>query len=242
MSKISLFRQASSNDIVDSLLQFALNLEYLEVEYYQNYANVNFSNSFYKGLSKEIYDNEVAHVNLYNKKLGSKSIEKPDIDIEGAFNGAALAAGLIKEGEEFNPFADEISFLLGGMLIEDVGVTAYTGASSLIEDKELRNVICGILAVESHHMGAIRSIIYQSGEDNISKANKIIDARKQLSTTKGTEEHINNNNVNIIPSDENAVGYHRKPREVLDIVFLEKGSDRGGFFPNGLNGEIQRLL
>ncbi|YCI06017.1 ferritin-like domain-containing protein (plasmid) [Ensifer sp. D2-11] len=50
-----------------------------------------------------------------------------------------------------------MTFLLGGMLFEDVGVTAYAVAAPLVQKKEHLEAAAGILAVEASHMGRARS-------------------------------------------------------------------------------------
>jgi hypothetical protein len=57
-----------------------------------------------------------------------------------------------------------MNFLLGGMLFEDVGVTAYAGAASVLKKKEFVEAAAGILAVEAYHMGMARSQLYEMGE------------------------------------------------------------------------------
>jgi len=40
-----------------------------------------------------------------------------------------------------------------------------------------------------------------------------------------------------VPTDDNGLAFSRRPGQVINIVTLG-GGERGGFFPEGLNGTI----
>ena len=42
--------------------------------------------------------------------------------------------------------------------------------------------------------------------------------------------------ANLVPTDANGIAFSRSTDQVLNIVYL---GDKGGFFPNGLNGAIK---
>jgi hypothetical protein len=161
----------------------------------------------------------------------------------GGFTAAAKAAGIIGEGETFDPFADEISFFLGGMLFEDVGITAYHGAAPLITSKEVLDAAAGIMAVEAYHMGMARFLILHSERKWVDAANKISDARDKLDGSRDLDQPlVMNGKANIVPSDENGIAFKRTPRQVLNIVYLEADAEKGGFYPEGMNGDFSGLV
>lgn len=161
------------------ILNFALNLEYLEAEFYLRATTgqglsstdagsgaaavtggtaVPFKTQAIQQYAMEIANDELAHVRFLRKALGSSAVSRPAIDLVTSFTTAAIAAG-VTNGASFNPFADEDSFLLGAFVFEDVGVTAYHGAASLLTTASNLTVAAGILAVEAYHAGLIRTTI-----------------------------------------------------------------------------------
>jgi hypothetical protein len=244
----------------EDIFQFALNLEYLETEYYMRALTgsgldgadagpdasrvtggkkVSFQTKAIGEFAEELAENELAHVRFYRKTLGKSAVSRPAIDLENAFRKVGQAAGL---GADFDPFANEMNFLLGGMLFEDVGVTGYKAAAALIQNKEFLDAAAGILAVEAYHMGMVRSQLYRMGEAAQQAANAISAARDKLDGSKDLDQGIvRNGKANIVPSDENGIAFGRTPQQVLRIVYLSDNADvkGGGFYPNGMNGKLQ---
>lgn len=252
---------ATQVGITDSdIFNFALNLESLETEYYlrgttgrgmsdadagRNPGTVNgghmvpWQNDDLRQFMVEVAENELAHVRFYRKVLGSAAVSRPNIDIAGGFAAAAKSAGL---GDDFDPFASEMNFYLGGMLMEDVGVTAYRGAAPLLVSKDFLSSAAGIMAVEAYHMGMARSTLYRMGTAARNAANAISDARDLLDGAADVDQGIvMNGRANIVPSDSDGRAFARTPQQVLRIVYLTDrgGVSGGGIFPNGMNGNLR---
>jgi hypothetical protein len=253
-------RVIAQEDIADEdIFRFALNLEYMEAEYYLRGTTgegisaddvgaspgevvggkkVTFETPAIGEFMQEVAENELAHVRFYRKVLGSNAVDRPAIDFDGAFAAVAEAAGL----ESFDPFGNEMHFVLGGMLFEDVGVTAYAGAATVLKDKENLAAAAGILAVEAYHMGMARSQLYRMGEAAWTAANAVSDARDKLDGPEDKDQGIQiDGRANIVPSTADAIAFTRTPQEVLRIVYLtdQEGVSSGGFYPNGMNGTLK---
>ena len=241
------------------ILNFALNLEYLEAEFYLQAAfgrgladgdttgrgnrggvsggkKVRFKAKEVRDYAREIARDEEDHVKFLRAGLGSAAVARPRIDLKKSFTAAAQAAGLIGKNDKFDPFADDDSFMLGAFIFEDVGVTAYKGAARFLENKDFLEAAAGILAVEAYHAGTVRTLLY--GRGLFQPANAISDLRAAVGG--GKDQGIRRNGrANIVPADGNGIAFSRTPQEVLAIVYLG-GKKDGGFFPVGLNGSIVR--
>ncbi len=260
----SMLTACGGNDLFDNngpsdadILNFALNLEYLEAEYYLRGVNgsglgaadigtspgavtggsqVNFTTTAFQEYAAEIANDELAHVRFLRSALGSAAVARPTIDLQNSFNAAAQAAGL---GASFDPFANEVNFLIGAFVFEDVGVTAYLGGAPLIRNKDFLSAAGAILGVEAYHAGMIRTVLNQIGGTAVTTAAALSDLRDSADGAGDKDQPIRVGGVaNIVPTDANGLVFARTTAEVLSIVYLG-GTTSGGFFPNGLNGSIR---
>lgn len=242
------------------ILNFALNLEYLEASYYLYAATgqglqasdmtgtgtqgtvtggsaVPFKLPILQQYADNIAADEQTHVRFLRTALGSSAVAMPNINLSTAWTALAQAAGLINKSQTFNPFADEISFLLGAYVFEDVGVTAYCGALGSLSSPTNVTYAGAIEAVEAYHAATVRTLLASIGAGDA--VAKISAARAALSGAQDDEGILMPNGaVNIGPFGPQALVFRRTPRQVLNIVYFGQNATSGGFFPNGLNGTI----
>jgi Ferritin-like domain len=144
----------------EDVLNFALNLEYLEAQFYVYAATGHglaaadiaapsgFSGSYTEGTvtpgngaavagvtaQQQDIINEIAYEEQEHVRFLRSALGSaavPMPSIDLSFFGPlAVAAGI--SGPTFNPFASFDAFLVGAFIFEDVGVTAYSGAAPLI--------------------------------------------------------------------------------------------------------------
>ncbi len=257
-------------DLDIAILNFALNLEYLEGEYYtygvtgqsitqqgvtvsgsgtqggvtiKSNPQVPFQSTALQQFAEEISRDEIAHIKFLQDtitKLGGTPVARPQLDLLNSFNTIGAASGI---GSPLDPFADEVSFFLGGYSLTDVGVTAYHGAAPLLYNKTVLSGSAGILATESYHDAVLRLSIYQAGTDARNKAGLVSDLRDKLDDggKKDKDQGVVNadGTANIVPADGNSIAFSRNTRQVLNIVYGGFKAANGGFFPNAVNGDIK---
>ena len=78
------------------------------------------------------------------------------VDAPSPFSTAAMPAN---DTLPVSPYTSDETFLVGAYVFEDVGVTAYHGAASLLTTPSNLVTAAGILAVEAYHAGLIRTTI-----------------------------------------------------------------------------------
>lgn len=221
----------ASTAITDTdILNFALNLEYLEAEFYSmaTYGSTllelgvltkaeesgpttggnmvpDFGASPLAFLATALRENEISHVLYLRSTLGSAAVEKPTINL------AALGYG----------FSSVDSWLELARQFEDLGVSAYLGAAPMIQSKTYLAAAAAIMDTEAQHSGSIRLACIQNHVT--SPAVDSLDVPPTSST----------------PFDigQNALSIPRTTAQVLNVVY-HGGQCSGGFFPDGMNGTI----
>ncbi len=250
----------------NDILNFALNLEYLEAEVYLRAATgtgvsaadagssnagavtggtqVNFSgNTVLQEFFYEIAQDELNHIRALRATISGNSgtpIDRPMIDLTAGFTGIATAAGL---PATFNPFGDANSIAVAAFSLIDVGLAAYTGAAPLLSSSQILNAAAGIQAAEGYHSGAIRAYISGMAASSgtatyLNYANLIAAFRSTLDDQK--DRSLSTSTV-VFADPTTAIGWGHTTSETLHLVYGAGGGAglaKGGFFPNGLNGTI----
>lgn len=225
------------------ILNFALNLEYLEAEFYTvvtsgrtidqapfnigitgvgtpgpttGAGQLTFSDPNLNATAQELAYDERAHVQLLRTALGSAAVAKPAIDFAPA--GVTTVA----------------RFLQAARVLEDVGVTAYGGAAPLLTSRDLLGTAARIALTEALHSGNIRLHVAQTGAGNIGPIDSV-DVLVGVPPQLGSR---------LISSDAQGLAAVRTPSQVLSIVYgpnAPAGTTAGLLFPNSVNGVIRTV-
>ena len=259
--------QAQQADVDTAILNFALNLEYLEGEYYnrgvyglglppeltsgigqqggvRGGSKVAFQNPVVLDAMAEVANDEKNHVIFIRSALGRAAVAEPIISLDTAFTAFAAAAGL---PGNFSPYADDYSFLLGAYALTEVGVTAYNGAAPFITNKATLAAASSIFAAEAYHLGTIRTLLYAQQNAFYDNATALISAARARLSGAPDDQGIGGDQstlgggfpspANITDTDPNSLAFARTPRQVLNVVYGAPGAQRGGFYPAGVNGK-----
>ena len=226
--------EAQSGITDADVLNFALNLEYLEAEFYtvatsgQRLSDLNIATAG-KGqagatvgggkvslddriltIASQIAVDERAHVAFLRTALGGDAVAKP------AINLAALGIG----------FNSQTEFLTLAAVFEDVGVSAYAGAAPLLSSKAIIGYAARIAETEAQHAGVLRLL---ASDNRLAVPQVDAFSIPTLSQANGRLFFVDGNGLSI----------PRTTSDVLRIVY-GGGSASGGFFPTGFNGTVTR--
>ena len=208
-----------------------------------------FQSPVVQALAVELAIDERSHTQVLRAALsanGVTPISRPAINIGTSFTALAQAAGIVGPGQTFSPYVSDMNFLLAAFVFEDVCVTALKGSAALLMGSPYLATAAGFLGVEAYQAGAIRTLLFGMAQTNQQVANDT-SAIAQTRSALANQGNPNADDIGIgslssphlVTSDANAIAFGRTPRQVLNIAYGAAGASSGGFFPNGVNGNIR---
>jgi hypothetical protein len=235
----------SSGPAASDVVQFALNLEYLEAEFYSiatsgltlqqrgvaisgsgtagatttRFGMVAFQDQYNPSYASAlgIAADEIAHVQILRTALTNNGVTPI---AKPAINLDALAS--------LGPsLANQSSFLQLARIFEDIGVSAYGGGAVYLAGSPFLTTAARILAVEGEHVSNVRLQIARLGIPTL----PALDAADVLPPPSGS--NIFSTNI------ANGLSAIRTPGQVLYLAYgMAANATSGGFFPNGVNGVL----
>ncbi len=227
-------QNTSSTPSVLDVLNFALNLEYLEASFYSYIATgnglnssntgtspgtvtggakVTFSNPMVASVAAQLANDESLHVAFLRStitSLGGTPVDLP------ALNLGAMGA-----------VTSDATFLTAARQLETVGVSAYGGgAQYLVSNTTAVLYAAQILDTESQHESFLRQLCI---------------ALNVTSPAVDSADYPPTGSQIFNTSPTTGLYTIRTTSQVLGIVYGaagQTGISKGGFFPNGLNGTI----
>jgi hypothetical protein len=203
---------------------------------------VPFKTPIYAQYANNIAADELTHLRYFRAVLAETDFvyAMPTIDMGSVWTNLGVAAGLIVSGQTFNPFADEISFLLGAYYLEDLCVSFFSGVFNGVQPlplstnfKELYGALAG---AEAYHAGTIRTLLALIGGGGA--VAKLSAYRASLSGVADPGILMPNGAVNVGPFGSQALMLTRDAYQAMSVLFLAPTQtgffNQSGFFPNGL--------
>ncbi|TKY53816.1 Desiccation-related protein PCC13-62 [Spatholobus suberectus] len=261
------------------LLEFPLNLEYLEAEFFlfgslghgldvfaPNLteggpppigAKLAKLDNFVRDVIFQFALQEVGHLRAIKSTV--RGFPRPLLDLSAKCFAKVMDSAIGKPLlPPFDPYANEINFLLASYLIPYVGLTGYVGANPLLQNATSSKLVAGLLGVESGQDAVIRALLYKRGASLVKPygvsveefTERISTLRNRLGKAglkdeglvvprkEGAEGKVVGN---ILAGDKDSLAYPRTPQEILRIIY--GGGDEhapGGFYPKGASGRIAR--
>lgn len=225
-----------------AVLNFALNLEYLEAEFYTygqyghgiEQAGIktsgvasgnNPSNGGVTTGGKQVtFANSLVFTGPITSEIGVD--ERAHVVLLQSFLGsAAIAKPNINLNALGLGFGSENEYLTLARIFEDVGVSAYGGAAHLLTTPLVIQTAARILATEALHVGSLHTQIAR-----LNVPSPMLDGADLVPPPAGPQnQYLPANPANGLPA-------LRTVTQVLNLAYGGAGLTMGGFFPSGING------
>ncbi|KAH9295215.1 hypothetical protein KI387_038803, partial [Taxus chinensis] len=166
---------------IDSL-EFPLNLEYLEAEFFL-YGALGYGldraapelvsggpppvgakeaklDPVIRDIIVEFGYQEVGHIRAIKETV--PGFPRPQLDLSArVFAQTMNAAFNTKLNPPFDPYANSVNYLLASYLIPYVGLTGYVGTNARLHSKTAKRLVAGLLGVESGQDAVIRALLFE---------------------------------------------------------------------------------
>ncbi|KAG2726824.1 hypothetical protein I3843_01G126000 [Carya illinoinensis] len=164
------------------LLEFPLNLEFLEAEFFL-YGSLGYGldkvapnltkggpppigarraklDTFTQDVIKQFALQEVGHLRAIQNKV--HGFPRPLLDLSAASFAKVVNSAFGRQLiPPFDPYASAINYLLASYLIPYVGLTGYVGANPKLQGATSKRLVAGLLGVESGQDAVIRALLYE---------------------------------------------------------------------------------
>ncbi|KAL8130181.1 hypothetical protein V2J09_019336 [Rumex salicifolius] len=170
------------------LLEFPLNLEYLEAEFFAwgalGYgldridpllaaggpppigARMAHLDPFTRDVITQFAFQEVGHVKAIKGTV--KGFRRPLMDLRVAHFADVINKAMgSRLNPPFDPYANSLNFLIASYLIPYVGLTGYVGANPKLQAPASKRLVAGLLAVESGQDAIIRALLYEHANKEV---------------------------------------------------------------------------
>ncbi|KAI3737874.1 hypothetical protein L2E82_27889 [Cichorium intybus] len=262
------------------LLDFSLNLEYLEAEFFLHGsmgrgldhiqpnlagggpppigARIANLSPLIRPIIMQFAYQEVGHIRAIKSTVPGFSRPLLDLSVKSFAKVINKAFGR-PLFPPFNPYANDINYMIASYIIPYVGLTGYVGANPLLKSNITRKLVAGLLGVESGQDAVIRTLLYERAALRVLPygitvarfTDKISKLRNKLGHAGVKDEglivpayYLLGRGIitgNVLAGNTNSLAFSRTPKEILRIVY---GSGKehvpGGFFPKGGNGTIAK--
>ncbi|XP_038875467.1 desiccation-related protein PCC13-62-like [Benincasa hispida] len=211
------------------LLEFPLNLEYLEAEFFL-YGSLGYGldkvapnltmggpppigakmaklGPFIKDIILQFAYQEVGHLRAIKDTV--EGFPRPLLDLSSASFAKVMDKAFGRPlYPPFDPYANGLNFLLASYIIPYIGLTGYVGANPSLESAVAKKLVAGLLGVESGQDAVIRALLYQHATKKVEPygvtvavfTQRISDLRNKLGRAGIKDEGI------VVPKNEGAEG------------------------------------
>ncbi|KAH7513506.1 hypothetical protein FEM48_Zijuj12G0207500 [Ziziphus jujuba var. spinosa] len=170
------------------LLEFPLNLEFLEAEFFL-YGSLGYGldkvapnltkggpppiggkianlDHFTRDIILQFALQEVGHLRAIQSTV--KGFPRPLLDISATSFAKVIDSALGRKlNPPFDPYSNSLNYLLASYLVPYVGLTGYVGANPKLRGSASKRLVAGLLGVESGQDAVIRALLYEHALERV---------------------------------------------------------------------------